>query len=350
MTESDSKYRVAIVMPVLNEERFLGRTLDQVYMQDFPMQQVEVVIADGGSTDHTREIAAEYRNRFGSLKILDNPRRLSSAGRNIGVRNTDAPYIMILDGHSYLPSKTIIRSMVDLFESTDADCLCRPQPLDPPDIGDLQRVVACCRASALGHNPSSDIYSDFEGTVDPTSSGAMYRREVFEKIGYFDEDFDACEDVDFNFRVHMARLKAIISPRLKVHYYPRGTLTGLWRQMVRYGKGRFKFAHKHHQLAPMQMLAAIGIVGLALLLLLSLVSQAAWNWLTTLVGVYVLIVVGYSAWLAHDRGRLGCLLIGPLVFPTIHFGLGWGFLRGFLDRLHAQRQPSRNRKADNDLD
>ncbi len=349
MNQNDSKYQVAIVMPVFNEERFLAGTLDQVYMQDFPMERVEVVVADGGSTDRTREIAADYKSRFGSLKILDNPRRLSSAGRNIGVRNSSAPYILILDGHSYLPSKTMIRDMVELFESTDADCLCRPQPLDPPDISDLQRVIACCRASALGHNPSSDIYSDFQGTVDPTSSGAMYRRELFEQIGYFDEDFDACEDVDFNFRVHLARLKAIISPKLKVHYYPRGTLTGLWRQMVRYGKGRFRFVRKHHQMAPMQMLAALAIVALALLLLLSLVSQAAWDWLTTLVGIYVLIVVGYSAWLAHDRGRLGCLLIGPLVFPTIHFGLGWGFLMGFVERLQSQRRPSRGGPLDIDL-
>jgi GT2 family glycosyltransferase len=350
MTDSDSKYKIAIVMPVLNEERFLGGTLDQVYMQDFPMEQVEVVIADGGSTDRTRDIAAQYKDRFGSLKILDNPRRLSSAGRNIGVRNSSAPYILVLDGHSYLPGKTLLEDMVELFESTDADCLCRPQPLNPPDISDLQRVVACCRASALGHNPSSDIYSDFQGTVDPTSSGAMYRRSVFEQIGYFDENFDACEDVDFNFRIHMARLKAIISPKLKVFYYPRATLTGLWRQMVRYGKGRFRLAHKHRQLAPMQMLAAVGIVALALLLLLSLVSEAAWNWLTTLIGIYVLVVVGYSAWLAHDRERLGCLLVGPLVFPIIHFGLGWGFLMGFVDRLQAQRQPSRGGAMDINLD
>lgn len=350
MADTDDKFQIAIIMPVLNEERFLAGTLDQVYMQEFSMERVEVVIADGGSTDRTREIAAEYRSRFGSLKILDNPRRLSSSGRNIGVRNTTAPYILILDGHSYLPSKTLLKDMVELFESTDADCLCRPQPLDPPDIGDLQRVVACCRASALGHNPSSDIYSDFEGTVDPTSSGAMYRREVFEQIGYFDEDFDACEDVDFNFRVHMARLKAIISPKLKVHYYPRGTLTGLWRQMVRYGRGRFRFASKHHELAPMQMLAAVGIVALALLLVLSLISEAAWNWLITLVGVYVLIVVGYSAWLTHDRERLGCLLLGPLIFPIIHFGLGWGFLMGFVDRLQSQRQPSRGGRTNIDLD
>jgi len=347
MTEAQQKLRIAIIMPVLNEEKYLASTLDQIYMQDFPMDQVEVVIADGGSTDRTREIARSFKGRFGSLRILDSPRGLASAGRNLGIRNSVAPYVMILDGHTYLPSKTLLKEMVELFESTDAQCLCRPQPLTPPDIGEFERTVAVCRGSRMGHNPGSDIFSDFEGQVDPTSSGAMYRRSVFDTVGYFDEEFDACEDVDFNFRVHKAGLKARISPKLTVCYYPRSSLGALFMQMMRYGRGRFNMFWKHRDVSPLQLLASLAVAGLALLLLLSPISDTAWSYFRTLTGLYILVVVGFSAYLAQREGSLSCILIGPLVFPMVHFGLGCGFLAGAWEH-YGRRQPPPPRPPDLD--
>ena len=332
MSSPESKFDIAIIMPVLNEAQYIGKTLDQVYMQDYPMDRVEVVVADGGSTDRTREIVDSLKGRFGSLKLLDNPPRRPSSGRNIGVNNSTAPYILVLDGHSHLPSKSLLRDMLEIFEATSADCLCRAQPLTPPDITEFEKSVALGRASILGHKPGSEIYSDLEGQVDPTSSGAMYRRSVFDKVGFFDERFDACEDVDFNYRVHQHGLKAWISPKLTVCYYPRSSLTGLWRQMVRYGQGRYRLAAKHMAFSPIQWLAA-AVAGLGLLLLMSLVSSGAASLLRTVVGLYLLLVVFFSAYLARRRNHLGCLLYGPLIFPTIHFGLGWGFLSEAVKKL-----------------
>jgi len=338
MSSSENKFDIAVVMPVLNEGRYVGGTLDQLYMQDYPMDRVELVVADGGSADRTREIVNSYANRFGSLKLLDNPPRRPSSGRNIGVKNSTAPYIMVLDGHSHLPSKSLLRDMLQIFESSSADCLCRPQPLTPPDISEFEKSVALCRASALGHKPGSEIYADTEGEVDPTSSGAMYRRSVFDQVGYFDEQFDACEDVDFNYRVHQHGLKAWTSPKLTVCYYPRSSIPGLWRQMVRYGQGRYRLTAKHKLFSPIQWLAALAVAGLGLLALLSLVSSGAASLLRTLVGLYLLLVVFFSGYLAQRHSHLGCLLYGPLIFPTIHFGLGWGFLHDAAVKLLDKRR------------
>ncbi len=340
MTAAEPKYLIAIVMPVLNEETYLGRTLDQVYMQDFPMDRVEIVIADGGSTDRTREVAEKFKNRFGSLKILDNPGRKPSTGRNVGVKNTTAPYVLVLDGHIYIPSKTLLKDMLEIFERTESKCLCRPQPLQPPDITEFEKSVALCRGSFLGHKPGSEIYADFEAQVDPTSSGAMYRREVFDEIGYFDERFDACEDVDFNFRVNRAGLKSFLSPKLTVLYYPRSGLPGLWRQMVRYGLGRFRLSIKHRLLTPSQLIAGAGVLGFALMLLLSLIAPPVLSLFRTITGIYILIVVFTSAYLTWRHRHLGCLLYGPLIFPTVHFGLGYGFLTGVFGHFIKKQEGS----------
>ncbi len=336
---SESKFKLAIVMPVLNEEKFINQTLEQIYMQDFPMDQVEIVIADGGSTDRTREIAEGFKKRFGSFKILDNPVRRPSSGRNVGIKNTTAPYVAVLDGHIYIPSKTLLRDIVELFTTTGAHCLCRPQPLTPPDINEFETAVALCRGSLLGHKPGSEIYSDYEGEVDPTSSGAMYARSVFEQVGYFDENFDACEDVEFNFRIKKKGLKSFLSPKLKIFYYPRSTLGALWRQMVRYGKGRFRFAYKHNEFSLIQWLAAAGVAGFALLLVLSLFSAGVASVFRTLVGLYLLVVIFFSLFLAIKEKHLSCLFYGPLIFPTIHFGLGVGFLSGLYEQLTKKKAP-----------
>jgi len=333
LAESESKFDLAIVMPVLNEERFIGQTLEQIYMQDFPMDRLEVVVADGGSHDRTREIVESYKNRFGSLKLLDNPVRKPSSGRNAGIRNSTAPYIIVIDGHVYLPSKTILKDAVELFQKTGAACLCRPQPLTPPDINEFELAVALCRGSALGHKPGSEIYADFEGEVDPTSSGAVWTREALDRIGLFDENFDACEDVELNYRVFKARLKSWLSPALKIFYYPRSTLKGLWRQMRRYGLGRFRFSRKHRVLSITQWIAGAGAAGFTILAVLSFLSARVFSVFQTAVAFYLLLVVFYSLHLALRHRHLGCLLYGPLIFPTIHFGLGFGFLSGLVEAL-----------------
>ncbi|MEW6411672.1 MAG: glycosyltransferase [Candidatus Zixiibacteriota bacterium] len=334
MGDTETKFRLAVIIPVRDEERFLDQTLDQLYLQDFPMDSLEVAVVDGGSRDRTRGIAESFKSRFGSLKVLDNPRRISSSGRNIGVQHTTAPYIVFLNGHTYIPSKNFLKDIIATFEATGADCLCRARPLTPPDINEFEWAVAVCRGSALGHNPVSQAYTDFEGYVDPTSTGAMYRREVFTKVGLFDEAFDICNDVEFNHRVRIFGLKSYLSPKLKVFHYPRGTIQSLWNQMTRIGAGRFNFTQKHQIFSPLQWFAGLAVLFLALMLVLSLVSSPVAEVLRTMLAFYILIVVLFSLVLSLREKRIGCLLYGPVIFPAIHFGLGVGFLKGMAGKFH----------------
>ncbi len=343
MFEKKSKFDLTVIMPVYNEEKYIGQTLDQLYQQDYPMDKIEVIVADGGSTDGTREIVESYKNRFGSLKLLENPIKKPSSGRNAGIKNSTAPYTVVIDGHVYLPSKNLLRDIIDTFKTTEADCLCRPQPLLPPDLNEFELAVGLCRGSFLGHKPGSEIYSDFEGEVDPTSSGGMWPRETFEKVGHFDEQFDACEDVDFNYRVFRAGLKSYLSPKLTIFYYPRSSLKGLWRQMFRYGLGRFRFSRKHSITSPIQWVAAAGVLFFGLMLFLSFLSNPVMGFFKNVVGLYLLLNIFSSAYLTVSKKHLGCLLYGLLIFPAIHFGLGMGFLAGILEKFTGTTGINSNR-------
>ena len=109
----------------------------------------------------------------------------------------------------------------------------------------FQRAVAAARTSWLGHNPDSAIYSDVARFVAADNVAVAYRREVFDRVGLFDESFDACEDVEFNTRVRRAGLTCYFTPAIAVEYQPRGSLRGLAYQMMRYGRGRARLGLKH---------------------------------------------------------------------------------------------------------
>jgi succinoglycan biosynthesis protein ExoA len=321
---------VSVVMPVRNEESHIGETLEALIEQDYPADRCEILVADGNSTDGTRAVveAAAGRSKM-PIRWLANPGQLSSAGRNAGVRAAKGDIITIVDGHCEIPGRHLLADTARIIHEQGADALCRPQPLFYPGNSWFQDLVARVRATALGHGRDSTIYSlDNSSFVDPTSSGATYRREVFEKIGYFDESFDACEDVEFNHRVRAAGLKAFIDPSLAIFYRPRHDSRTLFQQLRRYGKGRVKFLRKHPDAWSLTQLLPAGLViaafvGVFSLLLPGVARIAA----AAPLALYLLIVIAWSVLIGLRHG-IADGIVAVWIYLTIHFGLGLGFLSG----------------------
>jgi succinoglycan biosynthesis protein ExoA len=234
-----------VIVPVRNEARFIGGTLEQLCRQDYDRERFEIIVADGQSSDATREVVDDWARRHPNVHLVDNPKHWSSAGRNAAIAIAQGEIVVLVDGHCELENPTYLRDLADAFERSGADCVGRPQPLDVTGATALQCAIAVGRASRLGHHPSSHVYSDREGFVPPQSVAIAYRRAVFNIVGLFDERFDACEDVEFNHRVARAGLRCFFTPRLQIRYHPRATLGGLFLQMARYGRGRVRLLRKH---------------------------------------------------------------------------------------------------------
>src|SRR5262245_38954230 len=236
---------LSVIVPVRNEQEFIADTLAQLLGQDYPRDRFEVLVADGRSTDDTRERVAAIAAEHPQVRLLDNPRRWSSAGRNVAIRAARGDIVVLVDGHCQLNNPRYLADLADAFARSGADCVGRPQPLDVTGASPLQRAIAAARGSLLGHHPASFIYSGREQFVPPQSVAVAYRREVFERVGLFDERFDACEDVELNHRVDRAGLRCFFTPAVAARYVPRASLRGLFRQMARYGRGRVRLARKH---------------------------------------------------------------------------------------------------------
>jgi succinoglycan biosynthesis protein ExoA len=322
---------ITVIVPVRNEAGFIAATIGQLVDQDYPADRFEVLVVDGRSTDATPAIAESLAADYRQLRVLDNPGRLSSAARNIGLAAARGELILVVDGHCEMDRRDHLSLVAEAFKRSGADCLGRPQPLDVTDATPLQRAIAAARSSWLGHHPDSYIYASEEQFVPAQSVAVAYRRGVFDRVGGFDERFDACEDVELNHRVDRAGLRCFLTPSVRVRYFPRSSLGGLFRQMARYGRGRVRLLRKHPEtFSPGGFIPAAWLAGLLAGPLLSMAWPVLWWIYGGATAAYLAAVLATSAAIAARRREPWLLGWSPLVFLSVHAGAGWGVLAEWL--------------------
>lgn len=321
---------ISVILPVRNEAESLPALLASLAQQDFAARDFEIIVADGRSTDNTMEIVRRFASQSPmAVRCVENPGIRSGPGRNAGLHAARGEFIIFIDGHCQIPSSRLLRDTVLLFEQTQAECLCRPQPLLAPTQSRFGASVGAVRASTFGHGRDSLIYDmTASGFVDPASSGAAYRRGVFTAIGDYDERFDACEDVELNIRLRKRGMKAYTDPRLAVFYEPRASFPSLIKQMMRYGRGRVRLMLKHPDcISAGQIAPAVLVAWMAAAILAQSLRIPALGWFRLLVGapifLYLAAVLLSSISLARQFG-FRILYQAPVIYCTIHFGLGFG--------------------------
>jgi GT2 family glycosyltransferase len=326
---------ISVIVPVRNEAASIERTLRVLLTQDFPRGDFEIIVADGASTDESVAVVRRLQGEFENLKLVFNAGRLSSCGRNTALRHTTKDVVVVVDGHCHIPDRDYLKNVSAAFAASGADALGRPQPLDVPGATPFQRAVSIARSSRLGHNPGSDIYSNQARFVSPQSTAVAYTRNVFHRVGLFDESFDACEDVEFNERVHAAGLTCYFTPAVKVAYEPRKSLGALFQQLSRYGLGRARLAFKHpRSLTLPALVPPLWMVWLAVGGVLSpFVPYLGAAWLAS-VGLYAAVLVAVG--LVLGRGKpLAVMARIPPVFAAIHLGFAWGFWKGVANQVRT---------------
>ncbi|MFH2060878.1 MAG: glycosyltransferase family 2 protein [Pseudomonadota bacterium] len=322
---------ITVCMPVYNESEFIKRTIFQILNQDYPENRFEIIVADGHSSDDTWEIVKKIQLEHPQVLLCENLKRKSSSGRNIGFKKGKGDIFVVIDGHCYIPDNQLFKNIINCFEKSGAQCLGRPQPLDPPDISDFQKAVALARKSKIGHGGDSLIYSNYEGFISPVSNGAIYKKEVIEKIGYVDESFDACEDVEFNCRVEKAGFKTFMSPTLTIKYYPRENIRSLLQQMIRYGKGRINLLKKYPETFSFTgVIPFFFVTGIILMLLSSIISKTLVSLFIIPYLIYFFLISFFSIKLCINN-RTKYFITHLKIFSTIHTGLGIGQLIGLYD-------------------
>jgi succinoglycan biosynthesis protein ExoA len=318
---------ISVIIPVLRELKGLKLLIPDLLRQNYPSKRWEIIVADGGDVAATQTLVARFEQANGArIRVLRNHGVRSSAGRNIGIAASAGEIIVFVDGHCRVRNSSFLSVTAQLFQKSDLDCLCRPQPLIGSPNDSMSANIAEVRRSSFGHGRGSMIYDlAFAGVSDPRSSGASYRRSVFDRVGLYDENFDACEDVELNVRVRLSGMLSYSDPRLAVEYEARKSIGALAKQMMRYGRGRIRLARKHNSERSLSSMAPLFLCVLLALPCLAFKSNVVVSILALPALFYTLLVVGASLQLILRTRRVK-LAWALLLYPVIHLGLGIGMI------------------------
>lgn len=309
---------VSVVMAVRNEATRIDATLDAVLTQDYP-GPIEVVVADGGSTDGTPAILQHRAATEPRLRVVDNPDRSAAAGLNRAIASSTGTVVVRCDGHSEL-SPGYVRLAVEVLHQTGAANVGGLQLAEGTTL--LERAVAIAMTTPFGVGNARFRYSSVAGPTDTVYLGT-FPREVLDEVGGFDTGMIRNQDYELNYRLRRSGRIVWFDPRLRVTYRPRSSLGALWRQYLDYGRWkRVMLLRNPGSLAARQTAPPLLIIGLTLSVLAAVVGVPFW-WI---------VPAGYAAFLAmatlteaiRRRDRAASLL--PVVITTMHLAWGTGFL------------------------
>jgi glycosyltransferase involved in cell wall biosynthesis len=326
---SETKF-ISVVVPCREEKKYIAQALRSILDNDYPRDHLEVLVVDGMSTDGTREIVAEFSRNHPSIKLLDNPQKITPAALNVGISQAKGDTIIIMHCHSSYPTD-YISSLVAWQEKTGADNVGGVWRTLPGSDTTMAQAIALGMAHPFGvGNVLFRIGVSEPRWVDTVPFGC-YPREVFAQIGLFDEEHVRTEDDEFNLRLKKNGGRILIVPDLVVDYYARESLPKLWRMYYQYGYFKALVVRK---LGWMLRLRHI----IPSLFVLTLGASFLLSWWFPILGtlgilvllVYVLTDI-YFALAAGRREGWAVTVCLALVFPTLHFSYGIGFLKGLLD-------------------
>jgi len=323
---------VTLILPVRNESVYIERVLLAILTQDYPADCMEILIADGMSTDGTRQIITELASHHPQyiIRILDNPNKIVPTGLNIALRQSHGEIIIRVDGHTVI-APDYIRQCVRALKQSGADNV--GGKMNAIGENGFGKAVALATSSPFGVGGARFHYSEAEEWVDTVYMGA-WPRSVFEKIGLFDEELVRDQDDEFNYRLLENGGKILLSPNIKSSYSVRSSPLALWRQYYQYGFWKVRVFQKHPRQMRLRQFVPPALV-LALLPSLLAAFFSLWGVLAfgLVIGAYLLANLSASIWTAAKRGWQSLPLL-PIVFSILHVSYGLGFLIGLVRFVH----------------
>jgi succinoglycan biosynthesis protein ExoA len=315
--------KILAVIPCLNEEAHLERLVRGLLRDnaDLPMT---IVIADGGSTDRSVEIAKALAQESASVVYLHNPNKIQSAAVNLAVAalGADAEFLLRLDAHADYPADYARRLLEEQAATGAASVVVAMQT---GGTGCFQRAAAAAQNSLLGNGGSAHRKAGGAGAWVDHGHHALMRIDAFRATGGYDAGFTHNEDAELDVRLGKAGHKIWLTGKTVMTYYPRETPVALLRQYFRFGKGRARTVMKHKLIPKLRRLAPVAVAPAAALLLvtpflaIAALPFAAW----------ALLCLGYGLLLGL-RARSLCAGFAGFAAMVMHLGWSFGFWKGIL--------------------
>ncbi|MFO8037356.1 MAG: glycosyltransferase family 2 protein [Anaerolineales bacterium] len=317
---------VSVIIPCYNEQATIRELLQTLYAQDYPSEKMEVIIADGMSTDNTRGIIREFKEKHPdfSVKVIDNLQRIIPAGLNRALEEAQGEYIVRLDAHSSPAADYISRSLQALREGK-GDNIGGLLKIEPSAETWIAKSIAVAAGHPLGVGDARYRIGSAAREVDTVAYGT-YRSSLIDEIGSYDESLLANEDYEFNVRLRQSGGKVWLDPAIRTTYVARSSLPELGRQYWRYGYWKLRMLLRYPSTFRWRQLSGAFLLSWIVLGVLSIPFSIA-RWLLLFEAIVYGLALLISGIQTSLRERDWRLMFGvPLAIATMHFSWGAGFL------------------------
>ncbi len=325
--------KVSFIIPTRNEERYIRKCLDSILALDYPKDKIEILIAEGNSTDKTEKIIREYMAKHDNIKLLKNPAGNTAIGRNLCIDGSTGDMLMNYSGHA-IAEKDLLRvvafKLAGMPEDVAGVGISNVSPPKQNFVGEMANTTFRGFMAGAGTFSQNAVF-DEEKFVDHMAF-TCYRREIFDIVGKFDSEFRSGQDAELDIRIKKAGYKILYTPKTRVYLFKRDTIRGLFRQLYRYSIARVKMIKKYpdtmsvfHLLPP---LFIIGVIAIALLWIIGFIPGIM---IIILIILYAILCIISSLMATRNPIKIAASIFFYLLIQVAY---GVGFIRGiFYGRL-----------------
>jgi glycosyltransferase involved in cell wall biosynthesis len=323
--------KVSIVIPCYNEEKTIRLLLLAISEQTYPLSDIEVIIADGMSTDRTREEIDTFILDHPDLavKVVDNRARVIPVALNTAIKASTGDFIVRLDAHS-IPSQDYVAQCIADLEKGLGDNVGGIWEITPGGLGWMAESIAIAAKHPLGVGDAHYRFTERAQEVDTVPFGS-YRRNLIERMGGYDETLLTNEDYEFNVRIRREGGKIWLNPAIRSTYYSRPDIKTLAKQYWRYGYWKVRMLRRYPDTVRWrQAIPPLFTLSLIILGILS-VPLTLPRWILAVEVVsYALTLMTVGIKMTVKEHKLFLLFGFPLAVMTMHFSWGTAFLWSLL--------------------
>ena len=330
--------KVSIIIPCYNEEDTISLLLEAIKNQSYPRDNIEVIIADGMSTDRTRLSIDDFRlcNPGLVIHIIDNHKRSIPSGLNRALEAASGQYIIRLDAHC-IPSREYIALCIKKLDEEKGDIVGGVWRIMPGGDTWISSSIASAASHPLGVGDARYRIGGKPQVVDTVPFGA-YRRQLIDEIGIYDESLLSNEDYEFNVRARLSGKVIWLDPQISSIYFARTTIKALVRQYWRYGFWKLRMLIRYPNTFRWRQTAGLFVLTWPLFGVFS-IWYPFFGWLLIIEALMyssALLVSGIQS--ANNKNDLTHLVGVPIAIAAMHFSWGSGFLYSAINYLFQRKR------------
>ena len=317
---------LSVIVPIYQEEKYISKCIDSMLSQDYPKDDLEIILVDGMSKDRTREIVATYTAKYPFIRMIDNPERIAPCAMNRGIKEAKGDVIIRLDAHVYYPKNyfsLLVEKLNELPGAENVGALCNTLPVN--DSITAQSIAAVLSSSFGMGNSHFRVGADKEMEVDTVPFGCFHR-SIFDKVGLYDEELVRNQDDELNARIIKAGGKIYLIPQLVCEYYARDTAKKVYKMFYQYGVFKPLVNKKLGSPATVrQFFPLFFVLGLLVGPVVCLFLPVLWWAYFAVIMLWFILATSFSL---KDSKNLKRILTQNWIYFVVHFGYGWGYIVG----------------------